>query len=93
MRPGDDDRGRVLRADAQQGLPGYGRFAAINVTAGAWDIAPAWLDQLAPNGVLVVPLRMGGVTRSIAFRCNGDHLVSESPEVCGFVPMQASGTA
>lgn len=88
---GYGDRVTVVRADAQLGLPGYGRFAAIIVTVGAWDISPAWLDQLALNGTLVVPLRMGGVTRSIAFHRDGDHLVSESTEVCGFVPMQGAG--
>jgi protein-L-isoaspartate(D-aspartate) O-methyltransferase len=90
-QPGYDDRVTVVRADAQQGLPGYGEFAAIIVTVGAWDISPAWLDQLARNGTLVVPLRMDGVTRSVAFHRDGDHLVSESAEVCGFVPMQGGG--
>lgn len=88
---GYGDRVTVVRADAQQLLSDYGRFAAIIVTVGAWDISPAWLDQLAPIGMLVVPLRMGGVTRSIAFRREADHLVSESAEVCGFVPMQGTG--
>jgi protein-L-isoaspartate(D-aspartate) O-methyltransferase len=62
------------------------------VTAGAWDIAPAWISQLASDsGTLVVPLRMNGWTRSIAFRKHGDHLASTSAQVCGFVPMQGSG--
>jgi protein-L-isoaspartate(D-aspartate) O-methyltransferase len=34
---------------------------------------------------------MNGVTRSIGFRRAGDHLVSTSAEVCGFVPMQGAG--
>ena len=43
--------------------------------------------QLAPGGRLVVPLRWRGQTRSIAFVRDGDHLVSDSVELCGFVPM------
>jgi protein-L-isoaspartate(D-aspartate) O-methyltransferase len=64
---------------------------AILVTVGAWDISPAWLDQLADDGTIVLPLRMNGVTRSIGFRRAVDHLVSTSAEVCGFVPMQGEG--
>lgn len=81
----------VITADAGHGVPGYGLFDAIIVTVGAWDLSPAWLDQLAADGRLVVPLRMNGVSRSIAFRRDGDHLVSTSTVVCGFVPMQGAG--
>ncbi|MFJ5608163.1 hypothetical protein ACIQCJ_02015 [Streptomyces sp. NPDC093221] len=60
------------------------------VTVGAWDVPPTWIDQLMPGGRLVVPLRMRGLTRSIAFTRVGDHLESESAKICGFVPMQGS---
>lgn len=85
------DRVTVITADAQAEIPGYGPFDAIIVTVGAWDVSPAWLRQLAPDGKLVLPLRMNGVSRSIAFRREGDHLASTSAVVCGFVPMQGAG--
>lgn len=88
---GYGDRVEVLRVDAEHGVPGQGVFDRILVTVGAWDIAPAWLDGLAGGGVIVVPLRMNGVTRTIAFHRDGDHLVSSSSEVAGFVPMQGDG--
>lgn len=88
---GYGDRVEVLRVDGEHGLPGYGVFDRILVTVGAWDIAPAWLADLAADGVIVVPLRMNGVTRTIAFHRDGDHLVSSSSEVAGFVPMQGDG--
>jgi protein-L-isoaspartate(D-aspartate) O-methyltransferase len=81
----------VTAVDAAQGLPDQGPFDAIIVTAGAWDIVPAWLDELADDGVLVLPLIMNGVTRTIGFRRDGDHLTSTSTEVAGFVPMQGDG--
>lgn len=81
----------VLQADAEHPVPGFGAFDRILVTVGAWDIPPVWSDQLAPDGVLVVPLRMNGVTRTIAFRRDGDHLVSADVELAGFVPMQGRG--
>ncbi|MFE6645043.1 methyltransferase, FxLD system [Nocardioides sp. NPDC057772] len=85
------DRVEVITADAEEPLYGHEAFDAIIVTVGAWDIPPAWIDQLAPAGRLVVPLRMRSITRAIRFRRDDDHLVSESAEVCGFVPMQGIG--
>ncbi|MBV9013096.1 MAG: methyltransferase, FxLD system, partial [Pseudonocardiales bacterium] len=51
----------------------------------------AWPDQLAEGGRMVVPLRMRGLTRSVAFERDGDHLVSRDYRLCGFVPMQGAG--
>ena len=90
-RAGYGDRVSVVQADAEQPVPGFGPFDRTLVTVGAWDIPPAWLDQLTADGVLVVPLRMNGITRTIAFRRDGDHLVSSDVEVAGFVPMQGQG--
>lgn len=89
---GYGSRVTVVQADAENPLPELGEpVDAILVTVGAWDLSPAWLEQLSQDGTIVVPLRMNGITRSIAFRRDGDHLVSTSAEVCGFVPMQGSG--
>ncbi|MED7928831.1 methyltransferase, FxLD system [Nonomuraea sp. LP-02] len=85
------DRVEVITADAENEIPGHGPFQAIIVTVGAWDVSPAWLRQLAADGTLVLPLRMNGVSRSIAFGREGDHLASTSAVVCGFVPMQGAG--
>src|SRR5712691_4103225 len=84
-------RVRVVLADAEHVVPDLGPFDRIIVTAGAWDIPPTWLEQLADDGVIVVPLRMNGITRSIAFCRQADHLTSTSTEVCGFVPIQGDG--
>lgn len=89
---GYGSRVTVVQADAENPLPGLeAPFDAILVTVGAWDFAPAWLEHLAEGGRIVVPLRMNGITRVIAFRREDDHLVSTSAEVAGFVPMQGEG--
>jgi protein-L-isoaspartate(D-aspartate) O-methyltransferase len=88
---GYGDRVRVVLADAEHGVPGEGTFDRILVTAGAWDVPRSWIDHLASDGVMVVPLRLNGTTRVIAFRRDGDHLVSVSDELCGFVAIQGSG--
>ncbi|MEN8656096.1 methyltransferase, FxLD system [Streptomyces sp. 21So2-11] len=86
----DYDQVRVVTADAAQPIPDLGAVDVILVTVGAWDIPPAWTDQLEPGGRLVVPLRMRGLTRSVAFTRVGDHLESVSAKICGFVPMQGT---
>jgi protein-L-isoaspartate(D-aspartate) O-methyltransferase len=89
---GYGSRVTVVLADAENPLPGLAEpVDAILVTVGAWDLAPAWLEHLSEGGRIVVPLRMNGITRAIGFRREGDHLVSISAEVCGFVPMQGEG--
>ncbi len=84
-------RVNVVLADAEGGVPQHGPYDRILVTAGAWDIPPAWVDQLTEGGRLVVPLRMRGLTRSIVFGREGGHLASRGYELCGFVPMQGAG--
>ena len=81
----------VVCADAEQPIATTRRFDLIVVTAGAWDIPPAWIAQLVEGGVLVVPLRTFGMTRSWALRRDGDQLVSRSQLLCGFVAMQGAG--
>ncbi|MCO6004748.1 methyltransferase, FxLD system [Actinoallomurus purpureus] len=79
----------VICADGALGHSPRAPYDRIIVTAGAWDIAPAWWQQLAVGGRLVVPLRLHGsdLTRSIAFTNHGDRLVSDSVQVCGFIPL------
>lgn len=89
---GYGSRVTVMQADAGDRVPGLDELVdAILVTVGAWDLAPAWLEHLSEDGRIVVPLRMNGITRSIGFRREDDHLVSTSAEACTFVPIQGSG--
>ncbi|GAA1192694.1 hypothetical protein GCM10009654_57460 [Streptomyces hebeiensis] len=87
-------RVHVVTADAAEPIPDLGDVDIVMVTAGAWDIPPAWTVQLKQGGRLVVPLRIRGLTRSVAFtQVTGEHgsyLESESARICGFVPMQGS---
>jgi protein-L-isoaspartate(D-aspartate) O-methyltransferase len=81
----------VLLADAEGGVPSAAPYDRVIVTAAAWDIPPAWIAQLADGGRIVVPLRIRGVTRTVAFEPDGDRLVSRASAPCGFVPMQGEG--
>ncbi len=78
---------RVRCADGGYGDPAGAPFDRIIVTAGAWDIAPAWLDQLGQGGRLVLPLSVYGIELSVALERGGDRWVSRSACRCGFVRM------
>ncbi|GAA1967166.1 methyltransferase, FxLD system [Catenulispora subtropica] len=90
-----DDAGypevRVVTADAEDGVPEYAPYDRVVVTVEAWDLPPAWIGQLTPDGRIVVPLRLRGLTRSLAFDRVGEHLVSRSARMCGFVKMRGAG--
>ncbi|MFD7341776.1 methyltransferase, FxLD system [Streptomyces violascens] len=76
------DGGQRIREVPQNGAD------AIIVTVEAQDIPPAWIDQLAEGGRLIVPLRIHGYTWVIGFEKQRGLLVSRSFRVCQFVPMQ-----
>ena len=90
-----NQRVRVVHGDAEHGVPGGGAYDRIVVTTGAWDLPPAWTGQLAPAGRIVVPLRMRGLTRTLALDATGDprhgHLLARSARLFGFVPVQGDG--
>ncbi|MFD7861354.1 methyltransferase, FxLD system [Streptomyces sp. NPDC059783] len=79
----------VVEADAALGAPAHlvprGGFDATIITYNCWDIAPAWVGQLADGGRLVMPLEMGGYTRSVTFERRGEVLHALHFTFCGFV--------
>ncbi len=82
---------RIICSDGEYGAPGHGPFDRIIIAVQAWDIPPAWTEQLAPGGRLVTPLLTQGVSRSWALDREDGHLVSRSTGPAGFVPMQGAG--
>lgn len=81
----------VVTGDAENGVPEHAPYDRIVVTVQAADIPPAWIEQLKDGGRLVVPLRMRSMTRTVAFVRDGDRLISDGFEQCGFVPMRGAG--
>lgn len=79
---------RVVTADGAGGFAERAPFDRMVATVGAWDLAPAWFEQLADNGRLLVPLCLRGLYRSVAFVRQEDRLVSDSVLACGFMPMR-----
>lgn len=77
----------VRCADGGYGYPAGAPYDRIIVTAGAWDIAPAWLEQLGDTGRLVLPLSVRGIQLSVALERLRGEWVSASACRCGFVRM------
>lgn len=79
----------AVQGDGALGAPAAlvppGGFDAVIVTYNAWTIAPAWREQLAPDGILVVPLELHGYTRAVALRREGDLLRATAWTFCGFI--------
>ncbi|MEU1812743.1 methyltransferase, FxLD system [Micromonospora aurantiaca (nom. illeg.)] len=81
----------VVHGDGEYGHQPDAPYDAIIVTVETPEVAPAWLDQLAPAGALLVPLRIRGMTRCLTLRRHEDHLLATAALQCGFVPMQGDG--
>ncbi|MBV2364676.1 methyltransferase, FxLD system [Streptomonospora nanhaiensis] len=84
---------RVVTRDAEFGVAEFAPYDRIIVTVRAWDLPPAWTAQLAGGGRLVAPMRLRGVSRTVAFDLADDgHLVSRPDHhLTVFVPMQGAG--
>ncbi len=61
----------LLAADGAAGVPGTAPFDRVVATVGCVDLAPPWLDQLAPGGRLLVPLQHGTVHPLVRARPDG----------------------
>ncbi|MGI8551144.1 MAG: methyltransferase domain-containing protein [Dehalococcoidia bacterium] len=80
----------VVCADGGLGYPSGAPYDRIILTVGAWDIAPAWFEQLAPSGRLVLPLDLRGVQKSVAFERVDGSLQSVSVKDCGFMRLRGT---
>jgi protein-L-isoaspartate(D-aspartate) O-methyltransferase len=78
----------VICGDGALGCVGGAPYDGIIVTAGAADLAPAWVAQLRPGGRLVVPLSIRGVSQSVALtQADGGHLHGVAVSEAMFMPL------
>ena len=87
----------VVQGDGGLGYAAGAPYDRIIVTAGANDIAPAWWDQLATGGRIVVPITGIDPRQSnqllLALDRIGDHLEGGVASVMRFVPMRGAITS
>jgi protein-L-isoaspartate(D-aspartate) O-methyltransferase len=76
-----------LVGDGSQGWPALAPYDRIMVTAAAADVPPALVEQLAENGILVIPLgdREGQVLEAVR-KVNG-RMQASALSGCRFVPL------
>lgn len=85
------ERVDVRAADGWLGWPDGAPYDRIELTASAADVSPRWVEQLAEDGRLVVPLRtLGGSQMLVAFRKTGTLLHSMSLRPGGFMPLRGT---
>lgn len=82
------ERITVRCADGGLGWPEAAPYDRIIVAVGAWDVPPAWFQQLADGGRLVVPLDFKDVHKLVTFERRGDRMVSVDVRDCRFVRPQ-----
>lgn len=87
------DHVQVICADGGYGYKDVAPFDRIILTVGASEIAPAWWEQLKPQGRIVLPLMLKGAMKSVAFVKVSDHFSSISVKDCGFMPLRGDFAA
>lgn len=79
----------VVLGDGGYGYPRHAPYDRIILTVGAADVLPAWVEQLRPDGLLVLPIQLGAGMYSAALRKLRDGtLISESLVPCGFIRLR-----
>jgi protein-L-isoaspartate(D-aspartate) O-methyltransferase len=84
------ERVRAARADGGFGYPEAAPYDRIILTVGAADVVPAWVEQLKPDGRLVLPLSIVQMQHSIAFERSSNYLISRSLRDCGFMKLRGA---
>jgi protein-L-isoaspartate(D-aspartate) O-methyltransferase len=83
---------QVVLGDGALGHPQGAPYDRIIATVGAFETPTAWLEQLAPGGRLVVPLRLRGTnSRSIVFERDEDGWRSRGSRLAVFMPLRGVG--
>lgn len=79
----------VILGDGAVGHTPNAPYDRIEATVGAHGVPHAWLDQLAPGGRLLTPLRLrGSVSRSIAFENQDGAWRSVGSQMNTFMPLR-----
>jgi len=79
---------KFFYGDGYEGLPTYGPFDKVIVTAAAPFIPPKLVDQLKPGGLMVIPVGEGQVQRMLRLTKQADGTVTQEVfDNFSFVPM------
>ncbi|MGQ0775897.1 MAG: methyltransferase, FxLD system, partial [Pseudonocardiales bacterium] len=79
----------VILGDGALGHPEAAPYDRLIATVGAFETPTPWLDQLAPHGRLVIPVRLAGAaSHSIIFERDQDGWSSRGSKMTVFMPLR-----
>lgn len=79
---------KFFYGDGYEGLPTYGPFDKVIITAAAPEIPPKLIEQLKPGGMMVIPLGAGDVQQMMRItKMENGSLKEEVFDHFSFVPM------
>jgi hypothetical protein len=94
LRRFPERRVRLEHADGRQGFAAAAPYARIMVTAATPDLEPAWLTQLAKDGVLVAPLALApGLAYVVRGRVCAGAFHGRLTRAAFFMPLRAEDEA
>lgn len=80
----------TIVGDGGHGYPEGAPYDRVILTVASDVITPAWREQLAQGGRLVLPFAIVGPQVAVAFEKRGEELVSVDIQPCGFMPLQGA---
>lgn len=84
---------KVVQVDGAQGYAPRAAYDRIIATVGVWDVPQQWLQQLKPDGRLIVPIWLDGVQVSTAFvRQQDNTFLSVDNRPCAFVYLRGDAS-
>jgi len=89
MKAGYGDRVTITYGDGSQGYPEKAPYDRVFVTAAAPDVPKPLIEQLKPNGVMLIPVGDASLFQNLLkiTKVNGDKLKQENLGGVAFVPL------
>ena len=82
---------RVIAGDGSRGFPEAAPYDAILVSAAAYELPRALVEQLAEGGRMIIPVGPGDSQQLQLIRKEGGHAHTTLRELCRFVPLVQDG--
>jgi protein-L-isoaspartate(D-aspartate) O-methyltransferase len=84
----------LVAADGADGYPTGAPYDRIVLTVGSDDVQPAWVDQLALGGRLLLPLAVRGSQLSVALDLGADGVLRcDSVRSCAFIRLRGAAAS
>jgi protein-L-isoaspartate(D-aspartate) O-methyltransferase len=96
LRTAGYERVQVICGDGGMGYAPAAPYDRIILTTSASDIAPAWFEQLAPGGLLVMPLQLTSLKSRltmdalVTFERKDNLLASRTVHASWFIPLRGT---